>query len=294
MGTAGILKPINAARLTAVSTTRRRTRPSARASCFPLGAADHRREPRAAVLLQSTLHNDSVAVIASFDERGQVLALIDGMNQVCKLAKRFLRLTLTAGVGSLCESLADLHFSAEGARSALDYRVLMGSGRAIYIDDVEPDPTAQLPFDEQDKRDLLAAIKLGTPENIRHAVDRCVGRFKEARLPIGQYQLCLMEMMAELLKVIRTYQLDASKVFGRDFDNGFALTSFDSLDELGRRLTEMCLTISTMIRRERTNSSKEIAESAKQFISENYQSPDISVEMLCDHCTSPRLLLHPL
>ena len=53
--------------------------------------------------------------------------------------------------------------------------------------------------------------------------------------------------------------------------------------ELGRRLTEMCLTISTMIRRERTNSSKEIAESAKQFISENYQSPDISVEMLCDH-----------
>ena len=159
----------------------------------------------------------------------------------------------------------------------------MGSGRAIYIDDVEPDPTAQLPFDEQDKRDLLAAIKLGTPENIRHAVDRCVGRFKEARLPIGQYQLCLMEMMAELLKVIRTYQLDASKVFGRDFDNGFALTSFDSLDELGRRLTEMCLTISTMIRRERTNSSKEIAESAKQFISENYQSPDISVEMLCDH-----------
>ena len=89
--------------------------------------------------------------------------------------------------------------------------------------------------------------------------------------------------MAELLKVIRTYQLDASKVFGRDFDSGFALTSFDSLDELGRRLTEMCLTISTMIRRERTNSSKEIAESAKQFISENYQSPDISVEMLCDH-----------
>ena len=232
---------------------------------------------------KSTLYNDSVAVIASFDERGQVLALIDGMNQVCKLAKRFLRLTLTAGVGSLCESLADLHFSAEGARSALDYRVLMGSGRAIYIDDVEPDPSAQLPFDEQDKRDLLAAIKLGTPENIRHAVDRCVGRFKEARLPIGQYQLCLMEMMAELLKVIRTYQLDASKVFGRDFDNGFALTSFDSLDELGRRLTEMCLTISTMIRRERTNSSKEIAESAKQFISENYQSPDISVEMLCDH-----------
>lgn len=112
---------------------------------------------------KSTLYNDSVAVIASFDERGQVLALIDGMNQVCKLAKRFLRLTLTAGVGSLCESLADLHFSAEGARSALDYRVLMGSGRAIYIDDVEPDPTAQLPFDEQDKRDLLAAHQAGDP-----------------------------------------------------------------------------------------------------------------------------------
>lgn len=66
---------------------------------------------------KSTLYNDSVAVIASFDERGQVLALIDGMNQVCKLAKRFLRLTLTAGVGS-CASRSPTCIFRPRARAA--------------------------------------------------------------------------------------------------------------------------------------------------------------------------------
>ena len=57
----------------------------------------------------------------------------------------------------------------DGARSALDYRVLIGTGRAIYIDDIEPDAAAQIPFDEQDKRELLSAIKLGAPDTIRQS-----------------------------------------------------------------------------------------------------------------------------
>lgn len=232
---------------------------------------------------KSFLYNDSVAVIASFEERGQILSLINNMNQICKLARRFLELTLSIGVGSLCDNLSDLHYSAAGARSALDYRVLLGTGRAIYIDDVEPDPSAQLQFDEQDERDLLSAIKLGTPESIAGAVERFIGRFKASRLPLGQYQLYLMEIMAQLLRLSRTYQLDTSEVFGREFDGSFHLSRFDSLDELRGWFTEMCLKISSLIRRERTNSAKAISEKARQFITDHFSNPDISVEMLCDH-----------
>ena len=232
---------------------------------------------------RSFLYNDSVAVIASLEERGAVLGLIEGMNRVCKLARRFLDLAVTVGVGSVCERLEELRICAAGARSALDYRVLVGAGRAIYIDDVEPELSLQVPFDEQDKRDLLAAIKLGTPESIRAAVDSLIGRFRASRLPLGQYQLYFMELMAELLRVIRTYQIDPAEVFGKDFDGSFHLTSFDSPEELNAWFQDICLRISGLIRRERTNSSRELAERARQFIAENYQNFDISVEMLCDH-----------
>lgn len=231
----------------------------------------------------STLYNDSVAVIAGFENAEQVLELIDGMNQICKQARRFLGLTLTVGIGSPCESPSELRLAASGARSALDYRVLIGAGRAIYIEDVEPDPTAHIPFDERDKHDLNAAIKLGTPEHISAAAERLIGRLRESRLPIGQYQLYFMEVLAELVKLTRTYQLDMAEVFGRDFDGNFHLTGFDSLDALSVWFTDICLKISSLIRRERTNSSKETAENAKHFIAENYADFDISVEMLCAH-----------
>lgn len=232
---------------------------------------------------KSLMYNDYIAVIAGLEEAGQVLGLIDGLNQICKLARRFLELTISVGIGSLCYALTDLHFSTVGARSALDYRVLLGSGKVIYLDDVEPDPTAQLQFDAQDERELIAAIKLGTPENISRAADRFIGQFKAARLPLAHYQLYLMEMMAELFKVIRTYQIDVTEVFGRDFDGNIYLSHFDSPDELGSWFCDICLKISSLIRRERTNSSKATADRAKEFIGAHFADFDISVEMLCDH-----------
>ncbi|MCI8648963.1 MAG: response regulator [Anaerotruncus sp.] len=232
---------------------------------------------------RSLIYNDYVAIIASFDEQSQVLTLIDDLNHVCTQARRFLNLALTAGVGAPCSDLSSLYYSTQGARSALDYRVLMGAGRAIYIGDVEPDPSAQLQFSEQESRELISAIKLGTPESIHTAAERFLSQFRAARLPLGQFQLYFIEMMAELLKIVRAYQLDIEELFGKDFDGNFHLSRFDSLEELANWFLDTCLKISTLIRRERTYSARATADRAKQFITTHYSDPDISVEMLCDH-----------
>ena len=92
-----------------------------------------------------------------------------------------------------------------------------------------------------------------------------------------------MELTAELVRLARAYQLDTADVFGPDFAASLRLEAFDSLDELKARLSELCLRISELIRRERSNSTRGIAEGAKQFIAEHFSDPDISVEMLCDH-----------
>lgn len=232
---------------------------------------------------KTLIYNDDVAVIASLAQSADILRLLDHMNRICKLARHFLELSLSIGVGTVCQSPSELHFSFAGARTALDYRILIGSGKAIYIDDVEPDPSARLEFDEQDERNLIASIKLGTPETLRENVNRILGRFRAARLPLGYYQLYLMELMAELLRIIRSYQIDPSEVFGSSFDGNLHLSNFDSLEKLATWFTDTCIKISTLIRRERTNSTRAIADNAKQFIAAHYQNVDMSVEMLCDH-----------
>lgn len=250
---------------------------------LPLSIKQLMEETLEKFVARTTLYNDSVAVIAAFEKPEQVMDLIDALNRVCLLARRFMEIGLTVGVGAPCEGLAELHRSAAGARTALDYRVVLGTGHAIYIEDVEPNTTTEFQYSEQDERELISAIKLGSPDDIRAACQRFTANFRGARMPLGQYQLYLMEILAELVKTVRTYQIDPAEVFGRDFDSGFSLSSFESLDALWDWFTETCLRISVLIRRERTNSTKAVADNACRFITERYGDPEISVEMLCGH-----------
>ena len=107
------------------------------------------------------LYNDSVALVAGLDKPGHVYSLIAGLNRVCTLAESYLKLTLTVGVGSPCAVLEDLPQSAAGARSALEYRGMVGRGQAIYIGDLEPGGGVPLVFTESDEQELTGAVKLG-------------------------------------------------------------------------------------------------------------------------------------
>ncbi len=232
---------------------------------------------------KTCLYNDTVAVLASFDGQAGVLDFLDVLGRVCKLARSYLGLGLTFGVGSPCKSPLELHLSAAGARSALDYRVLVGTGRAIYIDDLEPDSSARLAFDEADERELAGAIKLGGEEEIRAVIDRLMRRVQDSRLPLSECQCFFLELVSCLIRLTRADSLALSEVFGPGFTGAVLLTDFNSPGELGRWCTERCLNIRELIRRERSDSTRRTVERACGYIGENFSDPDLSVERLCEH-----------
>ena len=229
-------------------------------------------------------YNDSVAVLASFDTlQAPVYDLIEAINRVCKLCRSYLNLTLTVGVGAPCASPGEVAQSAAGARSALDYRVLVGKGRAIYIGDLEPDGGASLSFDENDERELAGAVKLGSGEEIRAAVDRLVDRIRRAGLSLPQCHLFFLELLTCLLKLARGAALEPEEVFGAGFTGAVQITAFSSPDELGAWYLERCLRIRELIGRQRTDSAGRTVERAKAFITDHFGDSGLSVEMLCGH-----------
>ena len=86
-----------------------------------------------------TLYNDWVAVIVSLTESFTIYDLIRVLDRVCTLAASYLGLTLTVGVGAPCKELSGMARSAAEARTALEYRSMVGRGQVIYIGDLEPD-----------------------------------------------------------------------------------------------------------------------------------------------------------
>ena len=229
------------------------------------------------------LYRDGVAVLAAWHGSGTVYDFIDAAGRVCALAESYLGIKLTVGVGLPCLSSEELPQSAAGARSALEYRSLVGRGGTIYIGDLEPETGGRVPFDENSERELTSSIKLCGEDEVRQTVHRLVARFRVAELSVTQYHLFFLELTTCLLKLTRSAGLNLEEVFGSEFMEKLQGAEFDSAEALEDWCVQRCLRIQELLRRQRTDSTGQLVEKAKQFIASHYGESDLSVEMLCDY-----------
>ncbi len=232
---------------------------------------------------RSVLYNDAVALLIQMPGQEQIYPLLEELERLSALSVSYLGAPLTIGIGLPCQGPGELHGSVEGARSALDYRVLMEGGRVIYIGDLEPDRSVRLSFEEEDERSLAAAVKLGTEDQVRQVVGELMGRVREAGLSLPQCHLFLMEIVTSLIKLARSGGVEMEEVFGPAFTGFVSITDFSSLDVLGRWVESRCLKLRETLGRQRTDSAWKIVERAKEFIANNYADSQLSVESMCGH-----------
>ena len=228
-----------------------------------------------------SLYNDWVAVIVSLTESFTIYDLIRVLDRVCTLAASYLGLTLTVGVGAPCKELSGMARSAAEARTALEYRSMVGRGQVIYIGDLEPDGGQVLTFEEADERALTAAVRLGSEQEVRDAAATLAGKIREANPSAGQYNLFLMELVTHLIKMIRRSGVGMEEVFGTGFSLPVQKSALPRLAELEDWCAERYLRLRTLIRRRQTDSAGQTVETAKEYIRQHYAESDLSVEKLC-------------
>lgn len=229
------------------------------------------------------LYGDMAALLVHLDREERLYPLLEELERLSRLSQSYLGLRLTTGVGLPCQGPEELNRSAAGARSALDYRVLAGGGRVIYIGDLEPQPAAAPSFEEEDQRDLSAAVKLGTPEQTEAVVRELMERLRQAGLSLGKCDLFLLEVVTCLVRITRSGGLPVEEVFGEGFTGAVSVSSFSSLEELGSWLVERCGRLRDLLGRRRSDSAWQMVERAKDYITGHYTNEQLSVEALCSH-----------
>lgn len=229
----------------------------------------------------SFLYSDFVVVLGAFKEKDKIMKFIQGINEVCTSYEKIMGIALSSGVGRCYEEPTSIRFSYRAAESALDYKLIMGSGKAIYIEDVEPESRVQLQFDEQQETAMLNAIKVSSDENIKTVFRDLIGSFEDLVLPFNQYRIYLMEITTSILKLVQAYNLDMDEIFGKNFNCYSYLDSFNSLEEIKDWFIAVALKVNELIKKERINSSRLLVEKAKAYVKKNYKDYDMSVEKLC-------------
>lgn len=231
------------------------------------------------------LYNDHVVIIAA-SKSGNREEHIDrtaaALEEVRQMIRRYLKYTFTIGMGSYCNDLTQLHTSYRDATAALDYSIVMGKNKIIWIEDIESKACDRVVFDEAMERALTSCVKLGTEKEINETVDRIFESLVDTRASVKVYQIFLLEMLTAILKAASDTNVEAVDIFDQHYNIFVELDKFTDILDVRNWMKEICIKVMTYITKNRQDTYRLLAEQAKEYIEANYFDQELTVNKLCD------------
>ena len=212
-------------------------------------------------------------------ERGRKVVTL--LNNFCRSCKKLLDIEITAGVGSVVSDIMEIESSYQESKEALGYYRIMGKGKAIYIQDVEPGQNESLLSEEKLEDQLMVSIKFGSEEKVCQCIDEIVDQAEGKKIHDNQVMIYYISLVINLMKFAE--KCDVHTGDGEDISRDYIEQIFQikSADRMKEWMKEICLNIQKEIGREREDATLKLINQAKAFIEMHYQEPSLSVEMIC-------------
>jgi two-component system, response regulator YesN len=220
--------------------------------------------------------DDKTAVILSgnFEWLGQAAQTLAA--QAAHSVQRFLKLTVTIGIGRTYAALPQLPKSFQEANSALDYRFMLGDNRVIWIGDMERGVyTDAVGYAEWEKK-LLTEMKAGKMNKVSAVLHAWLEEWKSAGLTIGQCNGMLHKLLAALMNRVAEAGYSETNVIGEDPFR--ELAAFRTLDQVKLWLEEICHRIVCFLAVSRNRENLTQMQLAEAYIQENYMDEELSLQ----------------
>jgi len=235
---------------------------------------------------QAFLHYDDVVLLSVYDDlepERAINATLHLLEDIRFSIDRFLKLSVSVGVGTAYQSLSDSYYSYKEAMHALDYRLVLGGNKVIYIGDVESPGDSIFVFDELKEQELIRCLKVGSDEELMLLLEQLFGSLIDCHRTLSDFQLRLLVMLTAVIKAANDIHIDFETLFGEG--EGFIgqIFRFTHVYEARAWFTEICLKLKQMISSRRQTSYHLLVQQAMDYIMDQYSEPDISINKVCAH-----------
>ena len=232
------------------------------------------------------IHHDEVVLLSirrhegSEDLAARTLQLLE---EIRFSVERFLKLTVTIGAGRAAARLNDAVTSYEEALKALDYRVILGGNKVIWIEDVESREYVPLAVDELKEKELVRCLKVGSDQELEQLLEDMFGVLADNKVSYQDFQVYLLEMLTAVIKVAKDSHADLDKLFGEGPGFLGTFAKFAHADEAKAWFLDICMKLKHSIASDRQSSYNKLVEEAKEYILANYGDHDLSIAKVCRH-----------
>jgi len=230
-------------------------------------------------------YNNLLIIIFSIDSKEKAIIrnkVISFLEEIHQNIKHFLKITLSTGLGYIQNSINLLPSTFVSAKTALEYRLLLGGSKVIFIEDVEPDLDISLNFDEEKESKLLNAIKFETENNIKQVVMDILKYDKRTSIAIKDYQLYFLQIVSFLIRQANILQIDSSLLLQEVSDLFSKIITFATMEQVINWLINICLEFKIELDRKRVSSTQRYISKAKNYINEKFNDHELSIQKLAD------------
>ncbi|MCZ8523154.1 MULTISPECIES: response regulator [Paenibacillus] len=230
------------------------------------------------------VHNRHVVLLSAVkgaDREPLMEKTLAVLEEIRQSIEKYLKFTVTTGVGTFCPQLQEISYSYQDAVLALDYRPILGDNRIICISDVETRFVEKLRFDELKEHALIRGLKVGTLQEIGEIVENLFEGIAEMGVSSKDYQIYLIEILTAILKAAKDSNADLDAIFGPDFVPLAELHKFTNPQEAKNWVLGICTNIMSRIASERQYAYKSLVDQAKEYVQAHYHETDISINKVC-------------
>lgn len=108
----------------------------------------------------------------------------------------------------------------------------------------------------------------------------------DAKVHFRQCQAYMLSVSSSIVQMIQQYDLDMEQLLeeGSEREDTFAIIPrMQKREDFSQWLLSASLRMNQVMNQERDNTMKQVIQKAKQYIMDNYQDPELSVEKICRH-----------
>jgi two-component system response regulator YesN len=232
------------------------------------------------------MHNDKIVLLISklIDKREVVISdVLVTLEEIRQSIEKYLKITVTIGLGTIENDVTMLQESFRNAITALDYRLILGSNRVIWIEDIEPNSKDKIIFDESMEHYLESSIKVGTKNELSLVLDEMFHKLSDGKASFKDYQVYLLGMLTSILKAAQSSNVDLAEVFGKNINIFVELYELTDLIHVKEWFKNIAFKIMNYIAQNRKDSLKFMVEKAQDYIRENYKDSDININDICTY-----------
>ncbi|WP_134699234.1 response regulator [Ammoniphilus sp. YIM 78166] len=191
----------------------------------------------------------------------------------------YLKTTVTIALGRMYGDISEVALSYEEARSAIEFRHLIGKDQVFSIEDtgLAPNPTANK--SKGLENELVLKVKLGLAQEVKDLLLNMHEQWREEKKSLHHVRLMALQLVVLLFREAEEWAKDWVEDHREDLGTHYhEIHELQTAQEIVAKLEETTSSLLSFVKQQRESQKNATVDKAMRYIEENFHQEGLSLQ----------------